>query len=285
MWPSSVYKCEGPASRKEEPQDSENLNRSKARTWVPSPPVGGFTCVLSVCIKSNKSQLEKGSKISDCNLKNNFNPGKYRPRDFYLYLQFNTHQNTVIFRHCYGHSICISWSHPSEQLWNKLKRVVKPECTPRFPCAQLSRFRYDPYRAWTLDWHLHSLRSMTISHNEFICVIVLSCPQINSMFAWRSKCLLKKFGFLPFLSYLGRYSCLEFLGLFFLKSLLGIETVRGCVCVCVCVWCVVEVLYLLLFFFRTTGNHSSLFWCPLVKGKPARWELRVDGSILDCFHS
>ena len=46
---------------------------------------------------------------------------------------------------------------------------------------------------------------------------------------------LKKFGFLPFLSYLGRYSCLEFLGLFFFESLLGIETVRGCVCVCVCV--------------------------------------------------
>lgn len=34
-------------------------------------------------------------------------------------------------------------------------------------------------------------------------------------------------------------------------------------------------------FETTIGNHSSLFWCPLVKGNPEHWDLKVGNSILD----
>jgi len=86
--------------------------------------------------------------------------------------------------------ICISWNHQVSKLGNRCRQHGQGWLHTEPSTCLTQQVQLWPLQSVDSGQNWHSLSSVTIPHPESICAIVLSRPRINSMFAWRSKCLL-----------------------------------------------------------------------------------------------
>lgn len=97
---------------------------------------------------------------------------------------------THIFQYHSGSLICISWNHQVSKLGNRCRQHGQGWLHTEASTCLTQQVQLWPLQSVDSGQNWHSLSSVTIPHPESICAIVLSRPRINSMFAWRSKCLL-----------------------------------------------------------------------------------------------